>query len=85
MFDYVEDLEVAQLMDIREPLQNLRIILQQRFNADLSDYDFWLQVCVKPAALQLKGTIRVISSDSKFKNGNVPFTTVPFKNLADQV
>ena len=85
MFDYVEDLEVAQLMDIREPLQNLRIILQQRFNADLSDYDFWLQVWVKPAALRLKGTIRVISSDPKCKNGNVPFTTVPLKNLADQV
>ena len=39
-----EDGVIAQLMDIREPLQSLRLILQTRFNADLSDYDFWLQV-----------------------------------------
>jgi len=38
-----EDEVIAQLMDIREPLEKLKIVLQQRFNADLSDYDFWLQ------------------------------------------
>jgi len=38
-----EDGVIAQLMDIREPLHNLRMVLQQRFNADLTDYDFWLQ------------------------------------------
>ena len=82
MFDYVEDLEVAQLMDIREPLQNLRIILQQRFNADLSDYDFWLQVWVKPA-FRLKGTVSVMLSDPSCKDDNVGFTTLSFKALAD--
>jgi GA-binding protein alpha chain len=29
---------------IREPLQNLKLILEQKLGADLSDYDFWLQV-----------------------------------------
>jgi len=38
-----DDGVLAQLMDIREPLQNLRETLEQRLGADLTDYDFWLQ------------------------------------------
>merc|ERR1719357_322466 len=34
---------LCQLMDIREPLLNLRQVLEQRLSIDLSDYDFWLQ------------------------------------------
>lgn len=34
---------IAQLIDIREPLHNLKLILEQKLGADLSDYDFWLQ------------------------------------------
>lgn len=34
---------LCQLMDIREPLLNLRQVLEQRLTSDLSDYDFWLQ------------------------------------------
>ncbi|CAB4055588.1 GABPA [Lepeophtheirus salmonis] len=35
---------IAQLIDIREPLVNLRRTLEQRLDGtDLSDYDFWLQ------------------------------------------
>merc|ERR1719209_2496987 len=30
-------------MDIREPLLNLRQVLEQRLNTDLGEYDFWLQ------------------------------------------
>ena len=34
---------ISQLMDIREPLLKLRIILEQKLDVDLSQYDFWLQ------------------------------------------
>ena len=34
---------LCQLMDIREPLLNLRQVLEQRLNTDLGEYDFWLQ------------------------------------------
>ena len=34
---------ISQLMDIREPLLKLRLILEQKLDVDLSQYDFWLQ------------------------------------------
>jgi len=34
---------ISQLMDIREPLLKLRLILEQKLDLDLSQYDFWLQ------------------------------------------
>ena len=34
---------IAQLIDIREPLVNLRRALERRLNVDLSEHDFWLQ------------------------------------------
>jgi hypothetical protein len=33
-----------KLTQPREPLHNLKLILEQKLGADLSDYDFWLQV-----------------------------------------
>lgn len=34
---------IAQLIDIREPLINLRKALERRLHVDLSEHDFWLQ------------------------------------------
>ena len=34
---------------------------------------------------QVKGTVSVIASDPPCKDGNVRFTTVPWKALSDQV
>ncbi len=41
---YEEDEEsIAQLIDIREPLGNLRLALERRLRTDLSEHKFWLQ------------------------------------------
>ncbi len=40
--DAVPDV-IDQLIDIREPLVNLKRILEKRFKVDLAEYDFWLQ------------------------------------------
>ena len=34
---------IAELIDIREPLVNLKTALEKRLRVDLRDYDFWLQ------------------------------------------
>jgi len=34
---------IIQLMDIREPLNNLRRVLERKHKTDLTDFDFWLQ------------------------------------------
>ena len=34
---------IIQLIDIREPLNNLRRVLEKKLKTDLSDFDFWLQ------------------------------------------
>jgi GA-binding protein transcription factor alpha len=34
---------ISQLMDIREPLIKLRVMLEKKLDLDLSQFDFWLQ------------------------------------------
>ncbi|XP_020287451.1 DNA-binding protein Ets97D isoform X1 [Pseudomyrmex gracilis] len=41
--DYCNDGILMQHMDIREPLSNLRALLEERLSIDLKNYEFWLQ------------------------------------------
>lgn len=53
--DYCNEGNVLmQHMDIREPLSNLRVLLEERLSIDLKNYSFWLQnaqvvsICCNP-------------------------------------
>lgn len=37
----------TEIMDIQEPLANLKIMLEQRLNVNLNSYQTWLQDKVK--------------------------------------